>query len=201
MSEVSYAVEGWADEPVAERIITKAGHQPRRILTADGKARLDAKIPGYNRSAQHRLWLVMRDLDHDDAATCPADLRRGLVGGDVSPGLALRFAVRSVESWLMADVDGFSQFFGLHVSRVPREPDALPDPKHALVDTCRRSRSRAIREGVVPRPGSGRRVGPEYTATIREFVGQAWDIDRAETESPSLARAIADVERIAGRAP
>lgn len=193
-----YAVEGHTDEPVAERIITRAGHQPRRILTAGGKARLDTKLPGYNRSAQHQIWLVMRDLDQDDATSCLADLRSRLVGGNVARGLVLRFAVRSVESWLLADVDGFSQFFGVHPSRIPRDPETLPNPKIALVDACRRSRSRAVRQGVVPREGSGRAVGPEYAATIREFAALEWNVDRAAKESPSLARAVADVERIAG---
>lgn len=195
---MSYAVEGPTDEPVAERIITSAGHEPRRVLTAGGKARLDARIPGYNRSARHLRWLVVRDLDQDDATTCLVDLRNTLAGGVVAPGLALRFAIRSVESWLLADTEGFSQFFGVRVDAIPRDPEMLSNPKVALVETCRRSRRRAIREGVVPRLGSGRAVGPEYTATIREFVDQAWNIDRAALESPSLAQAIADVERIAG---
>ena len=103
-----------------------------------------------------------------------------------------------MESWLLADVEGFSQFFAVNANHLPREPEALPSPKATLVDVCRRSRSRAIREAVVPRPGSGRAVGPEYTATIREFAVMAWDLDRAAAEAPSLARAIADVARIAG---
>ncbi|MGH2709252.1 MAG: hypothetical protein ACRDJF_13435 [Actinomycetota bacterium] len=67
MTEVGYAVEGSSDEPVAERLIAHAGCSPRKILTAGGKNRLDPRIPGYNRSGQHRPWLVLRDLDHDDA--------------------------------------------------------------------------------------------------------------------------------------
>lgn len=200
MTEVGYAVEGWADEPVAERIIAKAGHQPQRILTAGGKPRLDPKIPGYNRSARHRCWLVMRDLDHDDGGTCIADLRRDLAGGKVSAGMALRFAVRTTESWLLADVQGFSQFFHVSATRIPPNPESLDNPKRALVDTCRRSRSPAIRAAVIPRQGSGRSVGPEYSATIREFVELAWDLDRAALACPSLARAVACVGRVGGRA-
>lgn len=175
MSEVGYAVEGVTDEPVAERIIVRAGHVPRRILTAGGKARLDTKLPGYNRSARHRLWLVLRDLDQDDGRVCLVQLKRMLVGGETAPGLAFRFAVRSVESWLLADIEGFSQFFSVRPEYVPRDPDALTNAKGALIEACRRSRSRAIRDGIVPRQGSGRVVGPEYTATIREFAGKVWE--------------------------
>lgn len=198
MNEVGYAVEGWTDEPVAERIIIHAGHHPRRILTAQGKSRLDARLPGFNRSGQHRLWLVVRDLDHDDRATCIADLRRRLAGGEMSAGLALRFAVRTIESWVLADADGFSRFFRVSKSRVPTNPDTLDRPKDSLVDACRRSRS-AIRVAVVLRVGSGRSVGPEYAATIREFVASDWDLDRAAEASPRLARAMAGVRRMVGR--
>ena len=197
MTEVSYAVEGATDEPVAERIITAGGHQARRVLTAGGKTRLDARIPGYNRSALHRPWLVLRDIDHDDAGICIADLRRSLAGAEISTGMALRFVVRTMESWLLADRDGFSTFFHVRANQVPQDPDTLDRPKKALVDTCSRSRSRAIRAAVVPREGSGRSVGPEYSATIREFVVHAWDLDRAARASPSLARAVAGLDRAA----
>lgn len=192
---MGYAVESWADELVAERIIAKAGHQPRRILTARVKVLLDARIPGYNSSARHRCWLVMSDLDHDDGGTCIADLRRALAGGEVSAGMALRLAVRTTESWLLADTNGFSQFFHVSATGIPPNPESLDNPKRALVDTCRRSRSAAIRASVVPRQGSGRSVGPEYAATIREFVAMVWDLDRAVLASPSLARAVAGVGR------
>lgn len=199
MIQVSYAVEGWADEPVAERLIAHAGQRPKRILTAQGKSRMDAKLPGVNRSGQHRLWLVVRDLDHDDRGTCIAEVRRRLIGGEASIGMALRFAVRAMESWLLADLDGFSQFFRVDRSGVPRDPDALDQPKEALVNICRRSRSGAIRSAVVPRDGSGRAGGPEYAATMREFVVSSWDVARAAQASPSLARAVAGVRRMVGQ--
>ena len=84
---------------------------------------MDPKLPGYNRSAAHSPWLVLRDLDHDDM-------------------------------------------------------------------------QRDIREGMVPPAGSRRRVGPEYTALLREFVQSSWNPQTARSNAPSLDRAIRCLERL-----
>jgi len=196
MTEVAYAVEGWGDEPVAAKLIKVVGCIPRRVLTADGKSRLDPKIPGYNQSAEHRCWLVLRDLDHDDLDTCIPDLLQVLLKGPPTPRLALRLAVRAVEAWLLADARAFSEFFRVPLRRVPTNPDSLDDPKRALVDACRASTARGMRRAMVPREGSGRAVGPEYTSTIRAFAADHWDIQRASDGSQSLHRAVQCVERM-----
>jgi hypothetical protein len=196
MIEVVYAVEGPTDEPVATRLIEMAGCHPRRVFTAQGKSKLDPKIPGYNHSARHRCWLVLRDLDHDDKANCLPDLLKTLANGALAPRLALRLAVQAAEAWLLADVQAFSDFFRVARRRIPVDPDLLDDPKLAVVNTCRASRSRGVRTAMVPREGSGRKVGPEYVATVRAFAADHWDIQRASFGSPSLRRATERVERM-----
>ncbi|MGQ0742865.1 MAG: hypothetical protein ACT4OS_00705 [Acidimicrobiales bacterium] len=196
MNEVAYAVEGPSDEPVAERLITLYGRIPRRVTTAGGKAKLDSRVAAYNASAQHLPWLVLRDLDRDDSAACIPDLLSSLVGGSTAPRMALRVAVRAAESWLMADRAGFAAHFRLSSGLVPLSPDDLEDPKRSLVDLCRRSRSGAVRGGMVPRPGSGRRVGAEYTAMVRQFALEVWSPDVARSASPSLDRAMAKMAQL-----
>jgi len=139
MIEVAYAVEGRSDQPVAAKLIEMAGCRPHRVYIANGKSRLDLKIPGYNRSAQHRCWLVLRDLDHDDRGICLPDFLQTLAKGPLAPRLALRFAVRAVEAWLLADAQAFSGFFRVASRRIPAEPDLLDHPKRAVVDACRSS--------------------------------------------------------------
>lgn len=196
MIEVAYAVEGRSDEPVAVKLIELAGCKPRRVFTAEGKSRLDPKIPGYNQSARYRCWLVLRDLDHDDQGTCVPNFIKMLARGQLAPRLALRFAVRAMEAWLLADSEAFSDFFRVARRRIPTEPDTLDDPKRAVVDACRRSSSRDVRAAMVPREGSGRKVGPEYVATVRAYAADDWDIRRASDHSPSLRRATECVERM-----
>lgn len=193
MLVVSYAVEGWTDEPVAERLLRFAGAEPRKAITAHGKTRLDSKIAGLNRAcaSSRAAWLILRDLDRDDDGSCPPAVVDRLLGGDAaSPSLVLRLPVRSIESWLMADRDGIAEAFKVPVSRVPTDPDAEADPKRRLVALCRASRSSTVRDGMVPRPSAQRTVGPRYEELIHAFARDEWDLKRARTASASLHRSI-----------
>ena len=134
-------------------------------------------------------WLVIRDADRDDRVLCIPDLRSKLLGGDARAGMCFRLAVRSTEAWLLADHHAFGDYFGVS-RRIPSLVDQLDDPKQYLIDVCRGSRRKDIREGIPPRPGSGREVGPEYVAIIRDFGLGHWNPDRARSRSPSLERAL-----------
>ncbi len=196
MTFVRFAVEGTTDEPVADRLIREVGMTPMPTYIGGGKTQLDAKLPGYNQAAQRSAWLVLRDLDHDDAGACVPRLIRDLLGAAPSDGMAFRIAVREVEAWLLADAAGCARFFHVSTARVPSDVEALPSPKRSLVDMCRRSRRREIRDGIVPAPGSRRTVGDSYVALLREFVREAWDPQRARQAAPSLDRAIRALERL-----
>lgn len=189
MQYVRYAVEGPSDEPVAEKLLRSVGLKPYRTLTAYGKGNLDRKLPGLNRAAGSMAWLVIRDADRDDSRLCIPDLRSKLLGGDARGGMCFRLAVRATEAWLLADQGAFSDYFGVS-HQLPNKVDQLDDPKKHLIDLCRGSKIRDIREGVPPRPGSGRGVGPEYVAIIRDFGLGHWTPDRARSRSPSLERAL-----------
>ena len=153
-------------------------NDPKRL------SNLDRQIDGYNRAAQHSGWLVLRDLDRAEWA--PA-LARQLLPAPAEH-ICFRIAVREVEAWLLADRDGIAGFLGISHARIPPMPEQLPDPKSSLVAAARRSRSRTVRDDLVPPPGSGRSVGPGYVAMITEFVDERWDPEAARTHSPSLDR-------------
>jgi hypothetical protein len=85
------------------------------------------------------------------------------------------------------------------VSRVPDDPDAELDPKATLVNIARRSRKRAIVDGLVPRPGSGRKVGEAYAGMVADFVRatpRPWRPEVAALHSDSLRRCIAALETL-----
>lgn len=195
--DIRYAVEGSTDEPLARRLIGTVGMNPRATLIAGGKPKLDPKLPGYNAAARHSAWLVLRDLDHDDAGSCVPDMVQKLLGGLPSGGMCFRIAVREAEAWLLADAGSFAQFFGVSKAKVPRDVESLSDPKQSLVNLCRGSRKRAIREGMVPRQGSRRDVGENYRIFVSEFVEDAWDPQQARLASASLHRALRALERLA----
>ena len=114
-------------------------------------------------------------------------------------GMELSVAVRAIEAWLMADRQSFASFLGVGVKRIPREPEQVADPKHAVVELARESSKRVIREGLVPSEAGGRRIGPAYTDEVIQYVRQRWSPNRARAVSPSLARAFERCEEFARR--
>src|SRR5262249_29407863 len=73
------------------------------------------------------------------------------------------------------------------------KPDELNDPKQRLINLARGSRLHTIRSDLAPREGSGRSVGPLYTARMIQFVNDetgGWRPAHALHVSQSLARCI-----------
>ncbi|MAE71739.1 MAG: hypothetical protein CME06_14880 [Gemmatimonadetes bacterium] len=192
---LSAAVEGIVDEAVVRRLIVDAGGRPGTVYGRNGKQALRQKIDGYNNAALRAPWIVVVDLDHE--CDCAPRLREAWLPRP-APHLCFRVAVRAIEAWLMADAETLAPFLGVGRSHVPRDPEAAADPKRELIDLARRSRRRAIREDMVPREGSGRRVGPAYSSTLIEYVGTRWRPKTAARHAKSLRRAIACLERLIG---
>lgn len=182
---VTLVVEGATDEAVVVRLLREAHLEPGPVYGKVGKYGLDERLSGYNRAAQFSHWLVVRDLDGD--AACAPELLRALIP---SPGLHMRLqvAVRAIEAWLIADDESLASFLSISRAKVPVTPEALADPKRALVDIARRSRRRAIREALVPAPGLSAAVGPGYSAALIEFASRHWRPHVAASRSESLAR-------------
>lgn len=187
---VSGAVEGVVDEAVVGRLIEHVGAVRGPIHGKGGKTHLRARIDGYDQAARFGPWIVLVDLDDD--AECAPPLVQGWLAAP-APRMCLRVAVRAVEAWLLADRERMAGFLGVRADEVPEAPAALPDPERALVELAARSRRREIREDMVPRPGSGRTVGPAYTSRVIEFVTdprRGWRPAVAARSAPSLARCL-----------
>lgn len=187
MVTISAAVEGIVDEAVARRLIEHVGAHPGPIYVKEGKPRLKERLAGYNQAARLGPWLVLVDLDRD--ADCAPAFRAQWLPHP-SPDLCFRVAVREVEAWLLADAEALARFLAVARSRLPPQPESLPDPKAAMVDLARTSRRRQIREDMVPRPESGRPVGPAYASRLIEFVSDSWRVDEAAKRAQSLQRAL-----------
>ncbi len=189
---VSAAVEGLLDEAVARRLIVHAGGVPGPVYGKNGKAFLREKIAGYHNAARHAPWLVLADLDRD--AQCAPPLRDAWLPRP-APRLCLRFAVREIEAWLMADAETLARFLGVPRQRIPAAPEEAERPKELMVGLARRSRRPAVREDMVPRPGSGRATGPAYTSRLMEYVEDHWRPEVAARRAESLRRALACLRR------
>ena len=191
---VTVAVEGDLDERVALRLVEEAGGAVSRVHGKRGKPWLQRQIGGYRNAARYAPWLVLVDLDRD---LCAPGLRRDW-GVDPGTGnLCFRVAVRSIESWLLADSERLASFLGIARRYIPREPDAVPDAKRALIEAAARSRRKTIRDALVPL-GSAR-IGPLYTGTLVRFVDQSWNPVAAAATSPSLAACRTRLAELLGR--
>lgn len=181
---VTVACEGIIDLAVLDRLLAEQDmHIAHSYVTS--KQQLDPKLRGYNAAASHSPWVVLRDLDQD--APCAPPLIARLLPSP-SPLMRFRIAVRAVEAWLLADRQGISNALGIARNKIPAEPERLDDPKRELINLARQSRQTAIQQDLVPREGSGRRVGPGYTGFVIAFVQHRWDPVRASERAPSLAR-------------
>jgi hypothetical protein len=198
---ISGAVEGISDEAVLRRVVTGRGAVVHRVQVQRGKANLRRALPGYNAAAQGDPWLVLVDLDQD--FDCAAALVTDWLPAP-STYMRFRVVVREIEAWLLADRERFTSFFAVPASAVPDQPDELPDPKLTLLAAVTRSRRKAIRVDMLPRPGSGRHVGAAYTSRLIEFASdsdQGWRPDVAADRSPSLSSCLTRLESLIAIAP
>ncbi len=183
-------MEGVVDEAVLRRLLTQVGALAGPIYGKQGKQHLRQRLNGYNQAAGFSPWVILIDLDQD--APCAPPLRDSWLPTP-APYLCFRIAVHEVEAWLMADREQLARFFSIARSRIPQDPEAVDDPKRTMVELAKYSRRRAVREDMVPRPQSGREVGPAYSARLIEFIEAAssgWRPDVAAKSSDSLARCL-----------
>ncbi|PZR98548.1 MAG: hypothetical protein DLM69_08525 [Candidatus Chloroheliales bacterium] len=194
---ISGAVEGPVDEAVLQRLILHSKGIPTMVYGKKGKPHLLKSLAGYNAAAQRSPWIVLVDLDKD--GTCVGPLLGSWLPTP-APYMCFRVAVKAIESWLIADRETLATFLGVALSKVPQKPDLEPNPKDTVINLARISRKKNIREGMVPRPGSGRMVGPLYTSFMIEFTTNHWQPDVAAANSDSLHRALNCIQQLISKA-
>lgn len=187
-------VEGTTDVPVVRKVLELAGwKEPLVPIPQHGKAELDKKLRGFDGAAKGSPWFVLRDLDHD--APCPSALIEELLP-QRSSFMCFRIAVRTIESWLLADAETLAAF--LHVSKnlVPLDPEAEEDPKIAMINLARKSTKPDVQKDMLPARGASRRIGRGYEGRIIEYSVKHWRADVARSKSRSLDRAVCALERL-----
>ena len=155
-----------------------------------GRGNVQREIGAYAKLARSIPVLIGMDLDHDDCA--PAVLTRWRVIDLLSDQFMVRFAVREIESWVLADRKRFARFVGGSSDDVSDAPDMLEDPKGSLLSLARFSADEELRRDLVPRNFDKQypRIGPAYNPRMCDFVDKKWRPHVAIRRSESLARAI-----------
>jgi hypothetical protein len=196
---ISSAVEGLVDEAVVKRLIAEIGGKAGPVFGKNGKPHLRQRINGYNQAASRIPWLVLIDLNHE--FDCPPPLKSAWLQRP-SPNMCFRIAVREVEAWLLADRQRFASFFQIPLTAIPNNPESIDNPKEFVANLAGRSRSRAIKDDMVPRPGSGRSVGPGYISRLIEYafdLRKGWRPQNAAGSSDSLKRCLNRLRELAER--
>ena len=184
-------VEGASDRDTARAVVLAAGHQPGTVHDKGGKGKIDPLLKNYNLAARRTPWVVFRDTD----SHCPVQLRESLLSDldSISPYFELRLAHSMTEAWLLADASGFAKFFQVSQARIPRDPEKLVHAKQEVLNQCRRSRSRRVREGMT---AGNSEIGPLYVEMINRFAREEWNVARAMERSESLERAVRRISSI-----
>ena len=197
---ISVGAEDELSESVARRPIGDYILEPIivEVVGLNGIGSVKAKISGLNQKAYY-VGPVVVLADLDSPLGCPPALVRELRGGlSLAPSMLIRIAVLEIESWILADREGVSEWLEVPISVVSRNPETLEDSKRTLVHLARRSPNRGLREAIAPdRVLGAHRTGSGYNRSVGEFVTRHWNPDAARRNAPSLDRAIT---RIAGLA-
>jgi len=186
---VHLAVDDDLSELVIRRLLLDTGrnYSVGNVFGRGGFGYLQSKAKNWNAAAAAGTpILLLTDLDHHP---CPSGLIKDWLEVDLHANLVFRVAVREVESWVLADREGFADFLGISDVVIPVQPDQIPDPKQSLVNLARRSPRRTLRESIVPRQGSTAVQGPDYNTCLGGFVRKQWNRNAAVQRSPSLSRA------------
>ncbi len=185
---IDIATEDQLSETVLVRLLADLarGFAIGSRLGHRGNGYLKKLLPGLNDAAKGRPSLIMTDLD---AHPCPATLFATWIGDAAPqhPNLIFRVAVRSVESWLIADRENLSLFLGVAPKLLDPNPESLPNPKAHLLEAARKSKRKEIRDEVPPRRDSSASQGPGYNRILSEFCREHWNPVGAAPFAPSLA--------------
>ena len=156
-----------------------------RMIIARGFGNIKSKVHVYERASRFVRHLVLTDLDNHH---CAPKLRESWAI-QANTSMIFRVAVREVEAWVMADRDGFSDFFGVPCGKIPNQIELDPDPKARLISLVRKSKASSSR-GIAPEPGAKAKVGPMYNHRLGEFVTGSWSPQNAMARAPSLERMV-----------
>ncbi len=158
-------------------------------LIKRGRGNIKKKFHSYNTPGNPLPFFVLVDLDTD---RCAPELIDNWTNRPLRQNLIFRVAEREVESWLLADTEGFCEFTGVPHDLVRgrvSNPDNLESPKETLISLVNRSRRRELKRDIVRESHTSFKQGPAYNTRLGEYVFRHWDVSRAAEKSSSLNRA------------
>ncbi len=197
MLSVALATEDELSEAVGQRLLLDSYPDivVDPLIRRSGSGYLRSRISNWCEIAEHQPLVLLADLDQSRCA--PSLIREWLGRRPQPPRLIFRIAVREVEAWLLADHEAMQALLG-RTARLPRDPDAVPDPKRYLLDLAKHAK-RAVRADLLASEGAIANQGLGYNTRLSAFVENEWDPHRAAVRSNSLLRALTRIRDLAPR--
>ncbi|GAB1454245.1 hypothetical protein MASR2M47_43010 [Draconibacterium sp.] len=188
MIYINLAYEDDLSEVVMTKLLESFGNKYaiHNTYPGHGFGYLKTNIRGFNQASVVAPFFMLTDLDNYD---CPPSLMKDWITFPLQPNFIFRIAIKEVEAWLLADREGLSDFMKVPLVNFPSAPEKELDPKRTLIQLAKRSRSRRIREDIVP-INENAQIGPNYNGSLMEFVIEKWNIENATTRSRSLEKAV-----------
>jgi hypothetical protein len=184
---IDIATEDSLSQAVAERLVSEyTNFQINLRLGLKGNGFLRKNLKNYYEISRREPFLLIADLDRTDCAVNLIDNWNATVNMVAPDNFLFRVVKREIECWLLADNEGLGAF--LKITKVPRAPEELADPKQELLNLAQKA-PRQIREDLVVKKGYVASQGVGYNARLIEFVRDKWNPKKAAKQSDSLARA------------
>lgn len=180
-------VEDSLSEAVLCKMVTFSKHVIERVFVTRGNDQIKKGIEKYKNASNVFPHVVLTDLDQ---YPCAQALLVNWGATNLPPRLLFRIAVREVESWLLADREGISQYLQIPLNKIPLQPEMEMNPKQTLINLARKSKKKRLISEIVPAIGSKAPIGSLYNVRMGEFVIHQWNIQRASENSESLKRAM-----------
>jgi len=184
------------EDDLSEYILTKllncfgSKYHTGHSYNGRGYGYIKSNINGFNQACVAIPFLVLTDLD---ANSCPPQLIASWFKKPMHVNMIFRVAVTEVESWLLADIEGYAEFIGVSKANFPSDPEREIDAKRTLIRLTNRSRKRELKEDIIPLNDNAK-IGPNYNGRLMQFVFDYWDINRAMKRSSSLKRTYEKLE-------
>lgn len=194
---IFYCVEDQLSRAVAKRLIHEycptgtAIHELGKAYGGFGYIRKNLK-KFYDLSQRSPVFIIT-DLDHEN---CAPSLRGKWLdkSGLTEPlpeNMLFCVAQTEIESWLLADTTGISNFLKVSAGRLnPNIETTILDAKEYLVGLAKRSRDPTVRKNLTPDRKSTAATGLQYNYELSNFALEDWNPEASKDNSVSLRRAI-----------
>jgi len=187
MTTVALATEDVLSEALGLRLFSV--YLPKiaspMLLRKDGAGYLRSNLSKWAQIARRHPVVVLTDLDR---LACASGLLSTWQASVVWPqDLLLRVAVRTAESWLLADHDAMRTLIGPR-GALPHHPDELAQPKQHLLRLAEKA-PREVQADLLKPRGAVASQGLGYNNRLSALVRAEWSPQRAALRSPSLERA------------